>query len=238
LLVVIAIIGLLAALLLPALSSARERARRVNCKNSQRQFVLAVHLYADENEQKVPSGLPNPTMPANDDHLPVISDSTSNALVRYLANQRLVHCPNFGDYFLTHQLRDEKVYGYVIGYNYHGGHTNTPWPAPPAKGAARWISPQRMTDNSSLVLISDLNDWSPGYGQIFAPHGRVGPILVGGDTPYKQPDTTNMASSAMIGGLGGNVGLLDGSVSWRKPQQMLIYRGSQQWNNNGCWAMW
>ena len=37
------------------------------------------------------------------------------------------------------------------------------------------------------------------------------------------------ATSAEIGAVGGNVGLVDGSVSWRKVNQMSIYRGSQQW---------
>src|SRR5262249_1250539 len=95
LLVVVAIIAILAALLLPALTGAQERARRVNCKNSLRQFLLAGHLYADDNEQRLPSGAPNPPKPVNDDHLPVISVATSNAFVRYLGNQRLVHCPSF-----------------------------------------------------------------------------------------------------------------------------------------------
>src|SRR5215831_12900509 len=121
LLVVIAVIGILAALLLPVLVGAKERARRVNCKNSQRQFLLAVHLYGDENEQRLPSGAPNPGLPSYDQHLPVISAATSNCLVRYLASRRMVHCPNFSEYFLTHQLADEQAYGYVIGYNYHGG---------------------------------------------------------------------------------------------------------------------
>jgi hypothetical protein len=32
--------------------------------------------------------------------------------------------------------------------------------------------------------------------------------------------------------------LLDGSVGWRKVSQMQTYRGSQQWQDMGCWAMW
>jgi len=32
--------------------------------------------------------------------------------------------------------------------------------------------------------------------------------------------------------------LLDGSVEWRNVRQMRIYRGSQRWGDNGCWAMW
>src|SRR5438105_12210994 len=81
LLVVIAIIAILAALLLPALVGAKERARRVSCKNSQHQFLLAVHMYGGDNQQRVPSGSPNKPKAEDDDHLPVISNVTSNALI-------------------------------------------------------------------------------------------------------------------------------------------------------------
>ena len=235
LLVVIAIIGILAALLLPVLVGAKERTRRVNCKNSQRQFILAVHMYGDDNEQRVPSGAPNPRKSPEDDHLPVISMGTSNAIVQYLLNHRLVHCPSFGDYFVQKQAVrpfDEQEYGYVIGYNYHGGHTNTPWPALPGY-SARWVSPKKLTDSSSLVLVSDMNDWSPGYAQSFAPHTKNGPILQDASNP-----NSHGASAAAIGAAGGNVGFLDGSVAWKSIKQMQTYRGSQQWGDSGCWAMW
>jgi prepilin-type N-terminal cleavage/methylation domain-containing protein len=52
LLVVIAIIAILAAMLLPALSRAKDRARRTNCINNQRQMMTTVHLYAMDNEEK------------------------------------------------------------------------------------------------------------------------------------------------------------------------------------------
>jgi prepilin-type N-terminal cleavage/methylation domain-containing protein len=239
LLVVIAIIVILASLLLPSLAGAKEKARRVNCKNGERQFLLAVHLFADDHEQNVPSGAANPPFGANDDHLPVISSTTSNSLVQYLSNQQMVHCPSFAAYFQreTSFELEASGYGYVIGYNYHGGHTNTPWPAI-SGSAAQWTSPQRLTDPSSLVLLSDMNDWSRAEQRTFAPHGKSGPILNGTDASNQSSAAAPNKTSLELGAAGGNVGLLDGSVAWKRASQMLTYRGSQQWGDDGCRAMW
>ncbi len=54
LLAVIAIIGLLAALLLPVLSKAGNRARRVDCANRMGQWAKAMILYADDNQDIIP----------------------------------------------------------------------------------------------------------------------------------------------------------------------------------------
>jgi prepilin-type N-terminal cleavage/methylation domain-containing protein len=54
LLVVIAIIAILAAILMPVLSSAKARAQSIQCLGNLRQWGLAFHMYADENNDSVP----------------------------------------------------------------------------------------------------------------------------------------------------------------------------------------
>ena len=54
LLVVLAILGVLVGLLLPALARARKRAHAVMCSGQLRQLGLAVHLYAEDHEDQFP----------------------------------------------------------------------------------------------------------------------------------------------------------------------------------------
>ncbi len=110
LLVVIAIIALLIGILLPALGSARESARRMVCAVGQRGVVLAASIYA--NDSKV--GAFNPTMTSGDDNLCYLTD--------YLETPEAAVCPstnNSVDPSLT-WAADGTVDGFPVRRNPHG----------------------------------------------------------------------------------------------------------------------
>jgi prepilin-type N-terminal cleavage/methylation domain-containing protein len=86
LLVVIAIIGILASLLLPTLGQAKRSARATACLSNLRQIGLALQLYLQENEDRLPAC---PLLPSADTNL----ISITTVLAPYLQAKAIFQCP-------------------------------------------------------------------------------------------------------------------------------------------------
>jgi len=237
LLVVVAMITLLLGLLLPVLGRAREKARRVACMGNIRQFLVGIQVYAGDYREYLPVGLSDAREP-EDEHTPILSRTIRRALVGIIGDERSLSCPWLREPFNQrggwYYVYEGQNYGYVLGYNYLGGHKGTPWPlVGPAK--AEWVSPQRSFDTPSKPLVTELNAWSTGELKTFAPHGARGAILETGDSGNVSFEG---APSQQIGAAGGHVGCLDGSASWKHIRDMKIYRGSRRWEESGCFTTW
>ncbi|TWU66933.1 hypothetical protein V7x_25050 [Crateriforma conspicua] len=149
LLVVIAIIGVLVGLLLPAVQSAREAARRMSCSNNAKQIGLALHNYhsAFNNLPAMMGGSRGETN---------IGDSTrSNQL-------RLSYLVPLLPFIEQQPLWDQISNPMAVKTN--GDPKNPPWPS---MGPAPWRGDYRpwATDVSSFRCPSDPGVGSPALGR-------------------------------------------------------------------------
>src|SRR5689334_21002807 len=104
-LVVIAIIAILAALLLPALSLAKAKGQRVSCMNNLRQLGVACQVYMADNDGRLVENWPYATVPSLESNcwmhgnMRYGTDTTNQALLRmgklfpYANNPNTYHCP-------------------------------------------------------------------------------------------------------------------------------------------------
>lgn len=236
LLVVIAIIAILAALLLPALSSARQKAYRATCTSNLRQWGIAVAMYAGDNANTF---LNLSASTGAQDFAWMRTDFTNIFLKPYLLNstQRgsdraendVIYCPTS----LDHRFKEDENLapnGNLLGYNYlpgrdiAGGAGYNGYLIVTKPNVQGWMTqrPKLGGPYRLAPVVADILNYDPTQGWIY------------NDGTHSYPLSNHAVHGVPAGG---NFLFEDGSVSWRKfvppPNQFTDPIGSIGWGGKG-----
>jgi prepilin-type N-terminal cleavage/methylation domain-containing protein len=207
LLVVIAIIAILAAMLLPALSCAKEKGKRAQCISNLRQLAVGANVYAMDNQERVlPARWSANTFVQNCLNPPEVAEAKYLGLVVTTNTRSVWTCPNRPDL----PVYEPAYPQWVLGYQYFGGLTN-------------WLNPAGDFPSRSPVKVANSKGgWCLAADSTMKINGSWG----GQDPdPARQYVYSKMPQHLPCGKAsgvpqGGNNLYIDGSARWVKFEKM------------------
>ncbi len=220
LLVVIAIIAILAAMLLPALARAKEKAIRAKCMNNIKQISLATFLYCGDNHDHMPDAANgNQYWPWD------LPDAVYQTMVGSGVERNLMYDPGFPDQNIDQAWFYTAAY-HVTGYayawwntpslqvtnqNFSSVPTKVVDPNRPGNSGNFGIPPSTDRVLTSCCSLTANGNKDPNVKETYKWVGITGGLTVGG-----QPFLHRSAHISNNLPSGANEGMLDGHVEWKQ----------------------